>query len=120
MSSVSLHNHSRFRHPHIIQFREVFLTPTHPGLAMEVATADDLFKRVKSCKGLAMRPALIAQSAILCTMMSAHPSSAVPKVWSYFQPKLCFHILYQCRVYQGDMHVTGRRQKHACCFSSCY
>ncbi|BDA51315.1 Serine/threonine-protein kinase SAPK3 [Coccomyxa sp. Obi] len=47
-----LHNHSRFRHPHIIQFREVFLTPTHLGLAMEVASAGDLFKRVKSCKGL--------------------------------------------------------------------
>ena len=61
-----LHNHSRFRHPHIIQFREVFLTPTHLGLAMEVATAGDLFKRVKACKGLAVRHSFDLQYCLRC------------------------------------------------------
>ncbi|CAL8466327.1 g5863 [Coccomyxa elongata] len=67
-----LHNHSRFRHPHIIQFREVFLTPTHLGLAMEVATAGDLFKRVKSCKGLAETEARMLFQQLLLAVDYCH------------------------------------------------
>jgi serine/threonine-protein kinase SRK2 len=51
-----LHNHSRFRHPNIIQFREVILTPTHVGLVMEYASGGDLFKRVKKANGLSVSP----------------------------------------------------------------
>lgn len=51
-----LHNHSSFKHPNVIQFREVFLTQTHLGLAMEPAHGGDLFKRVSS-RGLSVRVA---------------------------------------------------------------
>lgn len=71
-----LHNHSRFRHPNIIQFREVFLTPTHLGLAMEFATAGDLFKRVKTCKGL---PVCMQLSATLPGKMMNIPVPVVLK-----------------------------------------
>ena len=30
-------NHSNFCHPHVIQFKEAFLTPSHLGIAMEYA-----------------------------------------------------------------------------------
>ena len=32
-------NHSQLLHPHIVQFKEVFLTPKHLGICMEYAEA---------------------------------------------------------------------------------
>jgi serine/threonine-protein kinase SRK2 len=49
-----LHNHSKLRHPNVVQFREVILTPTHVGLVMEYASGGDLFKRVKKTNGLSV------------------------------------------------------------------
>uniref|UniRef100_A0A7R9VAN1 Protein kinase domain-containing protein n=1 Tax=Chlamydomonas euryale TaxID=1486919 RepID=A0A7R9VAN1_9CHLO len=40
-------NHSLLRHPHIIQFREVFLTSEHICIAMEYATGGSLFEYVQ-------------------------------------------------------------------------
>ena len=42
----------RFNHPNVIKFQEVFLTPTHVALAMELAPNGDLFKKVRDAKGL--------------------------------------------------------------------
>ncbi|KIZ02869.1 hypothetical protein MNEG_5087 [Monoraphidium neglectum] len=36
-------NHCRLRHPHVIQFKEVFLTPHHVCIAMEFASGGTLF-----------------------------------------------------------------------------
>ncbi|CAK0733351.1 hypothetical protein CVIRNUC_000261 [Coccomyxa viridis] len=47
-----LHHHSGFNHPNVIKFHEVFLTPTHVALAMELAPNGDLFKKVSNAKGL--------------------------------------------------------------------
>ncbi|KAK9840995.1 hypothetical protein WJX81_004902 [Elliptochloris bilobata] len=45
-------NHSVLLHPHIIQFREVFLTPDYLAIAMEFAPGGDMFQYVKRKKGL--------------------------------------------------------------------
>jgi serine/threonine protein kinase len=44
--------HSNFCHPHIIQFKEIFLTPTHLAIAMEYAPGGDMFQYVKKSSGL--------------------------------------------------------------------
>ncbi|KAK9821180.1 hypothetical protein WJX74_005516 [Apatococcus lobatus] len=45
-------NHSRLLHPHVVQFKEVFLTPQHLAIVMEYAAGGDMFQRVKACGGL--------------------------------------------------------------------
>ena len=44
--------HSNFCHPHVIQFKEIFLTPTHLAIAMEYAPGGDMFQYVKRSSGL--------------------------------------------------------------------
>ena len=43
---------SRLLHPHIIQFREVFLTEKYLAIAMEYAPGGDMFQHVKRRGGL--------------------------------------------------------------------
>ena len=45
-------NHSNFCHPHIVQFKEVFLTSDHLAIAMEYVCGGDMFQHVKRNKGL--------------------------------------------------------------------
>ena len=39
-------NHKTLVHPNIVQFREVFLTDTHLGVALEYAAGGELFEAV--------------------------------------------------------------------------
>lgn len=39
-------NHSCLIHPHIVRFRECFLTPKYLGIAMEYAAGGDLYRYV--------------------------------------------------------------------------
>ncbi|XP_051205664.1 serine/threonine-protein kinase SAPK5 [Lolium perenne] len=39
-------NHRALRHPNIIRFKEVVLTPTHLGIVMEYAAGGELFERI--------------------------------------------------------------------------
>ncbi|XP_022155553.1 serine/threonine-protein kinase SAPK3-like [Momordica charantia] len=41
-------NHQSLRHPNIIRFKEVFLTPTHLAIVMEYAAGGELFGRICS------------------------------------------------------------------------
>ena len=48
-------SHSSFCHPHVVLFREVFLTPTHLGIALEYVSGGDLYsyvRRVTICSSL--------------------------------------------------------------------
>ena len=45
-------NHSLMLHPHIIQFKEVFLTQKYLAIAMEYADGGDMFQHVKNRRGL--------------------------------------------------------------------
>jgi serine/threonine-protein kinase SRK2 len=45
-------NHRCLMHPHIVQFREVFLTPQYLGIAMEFAAGGDMFEHVVRKGGL--------------------------------------------------------------------
>lgn len=39
-------NHRSLRHPHIVRFKEVLLTPTHLAIVMEYAAGGELFERI--------------------------------------------------------------------------
>lgn len=41
-------NHRSLRHPNIIRFREVILTPTHLAIVMEYASGGELFERISN------------------------------------------------------------------------
>lgn len=41
-------NHSQLRHPHVVQFREVFLSPHHINIVMDFASGGSLFGYVQS------------------------------------------------------------------------
>ncbi|XP_077224338.1 serine/threonine-protein kinase SAPK2-like [Tasmannia lanceolata] len=41
-------NHRSLRHPNIIRFKEVLLTPTHLAIVMEYAAGGELFERIRS------------------------------------------------------------------------
>ncbi|XP_042519848.1 serine/threonine-protein kinase SAPK3-like isoform X2 [Macadamia integrifolia] len=41
-------NHRSLRHPNIVQFKEVLLTPTHLAIVMEYAAGGELFERICS------------------------------------------------------------------------
>ncbi|XXG55750.1 hypothetical protein AAC387_Pa03g3349 [Persea americana] len=43
-------NHRSLRHPNIIRFKEVILTPTHLAIVMEYASGGELFERIR-CAG---------------------------------------------------------------------
>jgi serine/threonine-protein kinase SRK2 len=45
-------NHRRLIHPHIVEMREVFLTPDYLAITMEYASGGDLFSLVGRSKGL--------------------------------------------------------------------
>lgn len=45
-------NHASLAHPHVIDLRDVFLTDTHLGIALELAAGGDLFALVARCAGL--------------------------------------------------------------------
>lgn len=45
-------NHRQLVHPHIVQFKEVFLTPRHLGIVMEYAAGGDMFEYVVAKGGL--------------------------------------------------------------------
>jgi serine/threonine protein kinase len=50
-------NHSKMLHPHVIQFREVFLTEQYLGVAMEYAAGGDMFQYVTRHRGLSEQAA---------------------------------------------------------------
>lgn len=39
--------HAQFCHPHVVLFREVFLTRTHLGIALEYVAGGDLYQYVR-------------------------------------------------------------------------
>jgi hypothetical protein len=45
-------NHSLLRHPHVVQFKEVFLTAEHVNIVMEYANGGSLFDLVRTQKRL--------------------------------------------------------------------
>lgn len=57
--------HSNFCHPHVIQFKEIFLTPTHLAIAMEYAPGGDMFQFVKRSSGLKVLATYLTASCIL-------------------------------------------------------
>lgn len=72
-------NHSNLLHPHIVQFKEVFLTDAYLAIAMEYAAGGDMFQLVRQRRGLpepeACRSAAVTDSDENkgCCNAFAHP-----------------------------------------------
>jgi len=47
-----IQNHRTLMHPHIVQFKEAFLTPQYLAIAMEFASGGDMFEHVVRKGGL--------------------------------------------------------------------
>ena len=58
--------HSNFCHPHVVQFKEIFLTPSHLGIAMEYAPGGDMFQYVKKSNGL--KVLLLPSHSLRCAL----------------------------------------------------
>lgn len=59
-------NHSVLKHPHVIELREVFLTPEYLGMVMEYATGGTLFDMIADHGGLSENDArLLFQQLVL-------------------------------------------------------
>ena len=56
--------HSNFCHPHVIQFKEIFLTPNHLAIAMEYAPGGDMFQYVKRSSGLKVLARAMQQTLV--------------------------------------------------------
>lgn len=67
--------HSNFCHPHVIQFKEIFLTPTHLAIAMEYAPGGDMFQYVKRSSGLKVASTAQLSQLSYLEISPAPPSS---------------------------------------------
>lgn len=66
-------NHASLSHPHVVQLRSVFLTESHLGIAMELASGGDLFALVAaSSKGLPEADARWYFQQIVCALDYCH------------------------------------------------
>lgn len=74
-------NHSNLLHPHVIQFKEVFLTEDYLAIAMEYAAGGDMFQLVKQRRGLpesevnleAIHPSLGFKLHVVCEHRQSCP-----------------------------------------------
>ena len=67
-----LMNHSDLLHPHIIQFKEVFLTPDYLAIVMEYAAGGDMFQHVKRRGGLSEDEASCPATSLILTVVAEH------------------------------------------------
>lgn len=59
-------NHSSLKHPNIIRFKEVLLTPTHLAIVMEYAAGGELFERI--CKAGRFREDEVNEFSLLAPL----------------------------------------------------
>ncbi|XP_074580293.1 serine/threonine-protein kinase SAPK7 isoform X2 [Curcuma longa] len=65
-------NHRSLRHPNIIRFKEVILTPTHLGIAMEYAAGGELFERICSAGRFSEDEARYFFQQLICGVSYCH------------------------------------------------
>eukprot|EP00878_Enallax_costatus_P040623 GHUV01046947.1.p1 GENE.GHUV01046947.1~~GHUV01046947.1.p1 ORF type:complete len:124 (+),score=8.60 GHUV01046947.1:591-962(+) len=67
-------NHSQLRHPHVVQFREVFLSPHHINIAMDYASGGSLFTYVQ-CRNRLREP--LARCVFVSKTVPLGPAAAL-------------------------------------------
>ena len=66
--------HSSFQHPHVVEFKGVFLTKKHLGVVMEYASGGDLFNYVNDNGCLEVRAlAMHVDIALVATSILGRP-----------------------------------------------
>nr|XP_016501298.1 PREDICTED: serine/threonine-protein kinase SAPK2-like isoform X4 [Nicotiana tabacum] len=73
-------NHRSLRHPNIIRFKEVFLTPTHLAIVMEYAAGGELFERIYNAGRLTEDEARFFFQQLISGVSYCHSMTA--DVWS--------------------------------------
>jgi serine/threonine-protein kinase SRK2 len=79
-------NHRSLRHPNIIRFKEVILTPTHLAIVMEYASGGELFERI--CNAGRFSEDEVGNLAISLFPDIYNPTKILPI--SLYHPKLSF------------------------------
>jgi serine/threonine-protein kinase SRK2 len=75
-------NHRSLRHPNIIRFKEVILTPTHLAIVMEYASGGELFERICNAGRFSedeVRPLVV----VLAPPLLLHHQSPVSSPWRF-------------------------------------
>ena len=85
--------HSNFCHPHVIQFKETFLTPTHLAIAMEYAPGGDMFQFVKRSSGL--KVLILHFYSCTCDCASQWKGNAL-LVYRYWKPLKAIELETYC------------------------
>ncbi|XP_016501296.1 serine/threonine-protein kinase SAPK1 isoform X2 [Nicotiana tabacum] len=70
-------NHRSLRHPNIIRFKEVFLTPTHLAIVMEYAAGGELFERIYNAGRLTEDEARFFFQQLISGVSYCHSMSSV-------------------------------------------
>ncbi|KAI3462454.1 hypothetical protein Pfo_019117 [Paulownia fortunei] len=65
-------NHQSLRHPNIIRFKEVVLTPTHLGIVMEYAAGGELFDRICTAGRFSENEARYFFQQLICGVCYCH------------------------------------------------
>ncbi|KAL2595365.1 hypothetical protein AAZV13_11G034800 [Glycine max] len=70
-------NHRSLRHPNIIRFKEVFLTPTHLAIVLEYAAGGELFERICNAGRLSEDEARFFFQQLISGVSYCHSMSAL-------------------------------------------
>ncbi|XLU64530.1 hypothetical protein S245_023739, partial [Arachis hypogaea] len=103
-------NHRSLRHPNIVRFKKVILTPTHLSIVMEYAAGGELFERASSSNNLSQGLAIVMQwyqhvchrelkleNTLLDGMLHSQPKSKVGTP-AYIAPEVLLRKEYDGKI----------------------
>ncbi|KAK3024537.1 hypothetical protein RJ639_043729 [Escallonia herrerae] len=104
-------NHRSLRHPNIVRFKEVILTPTHLAIVMEYASGGELFERICNAGRFSEDEVLTQCMLLLIFSIVSAVGLNVHLLWLVLQARFFFQQLISGVSYCHDMQVCHRDLK---------
>ncbi|XP_050127211.1 serine/threonine-protein kinase SRK2I-like isoform X1 [Malus sylvestris] len=98
-------NHRSLRHPNIIRFKEVILTPTHLAIVMEYASGGEMFERIHNA-------GRFSEDEVLISISIVPPDLSASFTALLYMLKMCFPFLVQARFFFQQL-ISGVSYCHA-------